>query len=130
MKNILLVSDCEKEKINQNKILFHHGYINVFQASNELQAIELYHEMTPGLVIVRLYVPELQPSKHGFDGLSIVRKLKKIDVNAYIVMTIQYGSHPSIIEAIQCGAKDFIPLPLYEYVFIEVVRKALGRFVG
>ena len=71
------------------------------------------------IIFLDITMPEM-------DGITAVKEIKKIDPNAKIIMCSAMGQQAMVIEAIQCGARDFIVKPFQPDRVLEAVSKAVG----
>ena len=118
-KGILIVDDAAFMRMMIKDVLTKNGLEVVGEAENGAKAIDKYKELNPSLVIMDITMPEV-------DGIQAVKEIKKIDINAKIVMCSAMGQQAMVIEAIQAGARDFIVKPFQADRVIEAVRKVLG----
>jgi len=125
LKTILLADNNESNRLKQMKVLTGYGY-DVCEAETLSQAIDKFKEQQPDLVIICLN-PIGAGWEHISEGLPVARTIIELDSNAIIIMTSYSGTHSNIIEAIQCGIKDFVALPLYPQRLIEAVEKQIGN---
>jgi len=118
-KKILIVDDAAFMRMMIKDILTKNGYEVVGEADDGTVAVEKYEELKPDLVIMDITMPEM-------DGIEAVRKIKKIDPDANIVMCSAMGQQAMVIDAIQAGAKDFVVKPFQPDRVLEAVKKVLG----
>lgn len=118
-KKILIVDDAAFMRMMLKNILTQNGYEIVGEASNGLEAVNLYRELKPDLVTMDITMPEM-------DGINAVREIKKIDPEAKIIMCSAMGQQAMVIESIQAGAKDFVVKPFQPERVLEAVKKVLG----
>lgn len=118
-KKILIVDDAAFMRMMLKNILSQNGYEIVGEASNGLEAVNLYKELKPDLVTMDITMPEM-------DGITAVKEIKKIDPEAKIIMCSAMGQQAMVIESIQAGAKDFVVKPFQPDRVLEAVRKVLG----
>ncbi len=118
-KKILIVDDAAFMRMMLKNILAQNGYEIAGEASNGLEAINLYKELKPDLVTMDITMPEM-------DGITAVREIKKIDPEAKIIMCSAMGQQAMVIESIQAGAKDFVVKPFQPDRVLEAVKKVLG----
>jgi len=118
-KKILIVDDAAFMRMMLKNILSQNGYEIAGEASNGLEAVNLYKELKPDLVTMDITMPEM-------DGITAVKEIKKIDPEAKIIMCSAMGQQAMVIESIQAGAKDFIVKPFQPDRVLEAVRKVLG----
>ena len=100
-------------------ILSKNGYEVVGEAENGQKAVEKFQELKPDLTTMDITMPEM-------DGITAVKEIKKIDANAKVIMCSAMGQQAMVIEAIQCGARDFIVKPFQPDRVLEAVRKVIG----
>jgi DNA-binding NtrC family response regulator len=72
------------------------------------------------LVITDLRMP-------GIGGMEFLRRLKKTWPNTEVVVMTAYGSIDTAVEAMRCGAYDYLTKPIDRERFPIVVEKALER---
>ncbi len=118
-KKILIVDDAAFMRMMIKDILTKNGYEVVGEADDGTVAVEKYEELKPDLVIMDITMPEM-------DGIEAVKKIKKKDPDANIVMCSAMGQQAMVIDAIQAGAKDFVVKPFQPDRVLEAVKKVLG----
>lgn len=120
MSKILLVDNSKFAKMILRNLLNKYGYKEVYECDSGEQAINIFEEINPELVILDIVMD-------GMDGLETLKKLRDKFSNSKIVMCSAYGQRSSIVEAIQSGASDFIVKPFTESRVIEVVNRCLNK---
>jgi DNA-binding NtrC family response regulator len=125
LKTILLADNNKPDRLEQMKVLTGYGY-SVCEAETLSQAVDKFKEQQPDLVIICLN-PIDAGWEHISEGLPIAKTIIELDSNAIIIMTSYSGTHSNIAEAIQCGIKDLVALPLYPQRLIEAVAKQIGN---
>ena len=116
---VLIVDDAAFMRMMIKNILSKSGYDIVGEAENGVQAVAKFKELKPELVTMDITMPEM-------DGITAVKEIKKIDANAKVIMCSAMGQQAMVIEAIQCGARDFIVKPFQPDRVLEAVRKVIG----
>lgn len=116
---ILVVDDAAFMRMTLDKIFRNAGH-EVIQATNALLALELYQEHRPDLVTMDITMPEM-------DGIEAVRKLKKIDPGARVVMISAMGQESMVGDAIRAGAMDFVVKPFQPERILAAVARAEQR---
>ena len=119
-KRVLIVDDAAFMRMIIKNILTDSGYQVIGEAENGIEAIEMYNEAMPDLVIMDITMPEM-------DGIEAVKEIIKQDSNARIVMCSAMGQQEMVIESIEAGAKDFIVKPFQSERVVEAVRKVMER---
>jgi putative nucleotidyltransferase with HDIG domain len=87
-------------------------------AFNGLQAVELFNELRPHLVILDLHMPVL-------DGNQFLNKSRKNGTNIPVIVTTAHPDISTAIEAIQSGAFDYIIKPFELDMLKQKVTRAL-----
>jgi two-component system chemotaxis response regulator CheY len=116
---ILVVDDAAFMRMMIRDILTKNGYEVCGEANDGAQAIEKFKEVKPDLITMDITMPEM-------DGIAALKEIKKLDVNAKVVMCSAMGQQAMVIDAIQAGAKDFIVKPFQPDRVIEAIKKTLG----
>jgi two-component system chemotaxis response regulator CheY len=116
--NVLIVDDLAFIKIVLRDILEKAGFRVVGEASNGEQAISMYQDTRPDVVLMDITMP-------GMDGLTALKKIREIDEAARVIICSALGQQQLIVQAIQLGAKDFIVKPFQPQRVVSALKKAL-----
>jgi two-component system chemotaxis response regulator CheY len=116
--NVLIVDDLAFIKIVLRDIVEKAGFRVVGEASNGEQAISLYQDTRPDVVLMDITMP-------GMDGLTALKKIREIDDAARVIICSALGQQQLIVQAIQLGAKDFIVKPFQAQRVVGALKKAL-----
>lgn len=116
---ILIVEDEEKMRRVLEIMLSQDGY-RIDTAENGLKALPLCEKNRYGLVITDLKMPEL-------DGISLMRKLRKIIPDVPVIVITAFGSIETAVEAMKEGAFDYITKPFDREEIRILVSKALSH---
>ncbi len=116
--NVLIVDDLAFIKIVLRDIVEKAGFRVVGEASNGEQAITLYQDTRPDVVLMDITMP-------GMDGITALKKIREIDAGARVIICSALGQQQLIVQAIQLGAKDFIVKPFQAQRVVSSLKKAL-----
>jgi len=102
--SILIVDDQEVNISLLQQLLSEAGYLNIHSTMNPEEVYGLHRQHRYDLILLDLQMPVM-------DGFQVMASLKTNDEDPYlpvIVLTAQPGHK---LQALQCGAKDFISKP-------------------
>ncbi len=116
---ILIADDLSFTRIAQREILRERGYRVVGEARDGIEAVELYQELWPDLVVLDITMPRM-------NGLDAIERILQVDPQARIVICSALGQQSLIIEAVRAGVKDFIVKPLRAERILSAIEKALA----
>lgn len=88
------------------------------EARDGVEAVSLYSEKKPQLVLLDIAMPRM-------DGLTCLKKIRRMDPDSTIIMCSSLGDQKNIIKAIQWGARDFVVKPFQKQRLISAVKKAI-----
>ena len=115
---IMLVDDTAFMRRMLRDILTKEGFEVVAEAANGREAVTVYHEARPDLVIMDITMPEM-------DGIAATSEIVHEDATARILMCSALGQQELIIEALEAGGRDFVVKPFLPAKVLEAVRKVL-----
>lgn len=118
-KRILLVDDEENFRHMLSVILKKEGY-DIETASNGGEALQKIALNPFDQILCDIRMPQM-------DGLEFLNEVKKMEVDATIIMMSAYGTVDIAIEAIKLGAYDYISKPFKPDEIILTLRKAEER---
>jgi two-component system response regulator PilR (NtrC family) len=101
------------------QLLTAEGYEVEISASGE-EALEKFPSQSFDVILLDLLMP-------GLDGLEVLRRIKRIDPLAAVIIITAYGSVESAIQAMKIGALDYVQKPFKHDVLLLAVEKALER---
>lgn len=117
---IMIVDDAAFMRALLKKILLQYGHEVVAEAGNGDEAVEKYQQYKPDIVLLDIIMPAGSKTKDGIDTL---QKIMEIDPHAKIIMCSSMGQQALVVEALKCGAKDFIVKPFQPQKVMEVLNK-------
>ncbi|WP_419962468.1 response regulator [Psychrobacillus sp. BM2] len=104
MPTVLVVDDAIFMRTTIKRMLENHRFEVVGEASNGLEAVELYKTLLPDVVTMDITMP-------GMNGIEAVKEIIAEFPDAKIVMVTALGQQKLIVDALEYGAKDFITKP-------------------
>jgi len=120
MANILLVDDISFIKKIEKNVLESSGHVIVGDASNGEDAIRLYREKRPDIVIMDITMPVL-------NGIEALEKILSIDAKANVIMCSALAHERILLKAIKAGAKEYIIKPFTTERLISTIEKVLAH---
>ncbi|CAM3430729.1 response regulator [Cytobacillus oceanisediminis] len=116
---ILIVDDAKFMRVTLGSILEKADHEIVGEGENGKEAVQLYRDHLPDLVMMDITMPEMT-------GLEAMKEIKKDHPNAKIIMCSAMGQQKVVVESIEAGAKDFIVKPFDEGRVLEAVNRVLS----
>jgi putative two-component system response regulator len=89
-------------------------------ASNGQEALQCLQQEKIDLITLDLKMP-------GLSGLDVLREIKKMNVEAAVIIITAYGTLTNAHEAIRYGAVDFISKPYNATDILSVVRRTVEQ---
>lgn len=118
-KGVLIVDDAAFMRMVIKDILEKNGYEVLGEAKDGKEAVALYKDLQPNLVLMDITMPEM-------DGIEALKHIMEYDSRAKVIMCSALGQSNMVIESIQIGAKDYIVKPFQADRVVEAVKKILG----
>lgn len=116
--SVLLVDDLLFMRLILRDILEKEGFTVAGEAKNGAEALALYGEIKPDVVLLDITMPVM-------DGLTALKKIRTLDPEAKVIMCSSLGQDRYIIRAIQLGARDFVVKPFTPDRILSAVNKAV-----
>lgn len=120
MTRVLIVDDAKFMRDKIREILETEDLQVAGEAGNGEEAVLLYQELQPDLVIMDITMPV----KNGIEAL---KDMIKLNPKVKVIMCTAMRQKRIVVEAIEAGAKDFIVKPFEETKVIEAIRHVLGN---
>lgn len=117
---ILVVDDQKLNQIRLQALLTNMGH-SVVCADNGQQALDIYADIQPQLVLLDVVMPVM-------DGFSTAPQLKKLsgDVHLPIIFITALESQETLLKCLEVGGDDFLTTP-FEPVVLQAKIKAHAR---
>ncbi len=115
---ILIVDDSRMSRNILRNILEKAGYSILGEASNGVEAVDAFQELSPDLVTLDITMPQM-------DGLEALTRILEIDADAKAIMITAAGQQDKLIKALKVGAKRFISKPFNEDEILKNISDVL-----
>ena len=120
MARVLIADDASFMRQMIREIIVPEGHEVVGEATNGIEAVDLYGELSPDLVTMDIVMPKRS-------GIDAVKAILADHPTACIVMCSALGQETLVMEALQAGAKDFIVKPFKPDSVISTISKILDK---
>ena len=114
----ILVVDDEVGLTSSCQRLLNGGGYPTRTASNGQEALRLIAEEEPHLIVTDMRMPVM-------DGMDLLRQVREKYPDIQLIMMTAFSSVEYAVEAMRCGASDFVPKPFTPDHFRIVVEKVL-----
>ena len=117
----LVVDDVSSVREFLRQSLIHLGVAaeNIDEAATGQVALERYRKSIPDVVFLDIELPDL-------DGHEVLKQIKAIKDNAFIVMVSAHSTVENVKEAISSGASGFIVKPFSPQKITTILNKYSG----
>jgi len=119
VERILIVEDDPAIVLGLEDLLAGEGY-RVDCARDGRQALELYRNHKPDLVLLDIMIPE-------FSGYEVCRQIRKKDALTPILMLTAKGQEPDKVAGLELGADDYVVKPFGVGELLARIRALLRR---
>jgi two-component system chemotaxis response regulator CheY len=120
MARVLIADDASFMRQMIREIIEPEGHEIVGEATNGIEAIDLYKELMPDLVTMDIVMPKRS-------GIDAVKTILADHPTACIVMCSALGQETLVMEALSAGARDFIVKPFKPDSVISTIKKILEK---
>lgn len=119
MKKILIVDNSSYMRMFVKKILIKGGFYITYEASGKEDAMEVFKNEKPDIVIL-----DLNMSENTMDGMQVLTDIIKINSRAAVIIMSAVGYDDVKDKCIELGAKCYIKKPFDA----ETLLKVLDRY--
>lgn len=114
--SFLIVDDVSSVREFLRQTLTHMGAVKILEAPSGEAAITTFETKLPDVVFLDIELPDL-------DGQEILKKIKGVKNDAYVVMVSAHSSVDNVKTAIANGASGFIVKPFSPRKITSVLKK-------
>ncbi|BCN30352.1 response regulator [Anaeromicropila herbilytica] len=118
MATILLVDDSKTTRKILKNLLEDAGHTIIGEASNGYEGIQKYKELKPDLTTMDIIMPTL-------DGIESLKGIMKLNPKAKVVMVAAEEQPSYFVDAVKCGATEFIVKPFNPETLNIIIDKVL-----
>lgn len=115
---VLIVDDQFGIRVLLKELLQEEGY-DTYEAANGEQALAVFAEETPDLVLLDMKIPVV-------NGMDVLKRIKKKTSTTKVVIMTAYGEPDLIEEAMASGAVAHFPKPFDVNDVLQSVREILS----
>ena len=116
---VLVIDDEEAMRDSCRQVLVREGYLVETAADGE-SGLRKVREVRPDLVLVDLKMPRIE-------GMEMLEEIIALDPTTVAVVITGYATVESAVEAMKCGAYDFLPKPFTPEELRIVTKRGLER---
>jgi len=117
---ILIVDDAEFMRMMLRDICADMNLDVIGEAADGSDAVAMYKKVSPEMVLMDITMPNMS-------GTNALKKILAFDPNAQIVMITALGQKDQVLEAIKCGAQDFIIKPFDQERVTDTLERLFAR---
>ena len=118
-KLILVADDAAFMRKMIRMTLSEVGLDNIVDAKDGEEAVNLYNEKHPDLVLLDITMEKK-------DGLEALKEIMEADPSAQVIMCTAIGQQQTVMEALELGASDYVIKPFQKDKLVEAVLNVLG----
>jgi DNA-binding NtrC family response regulator len=120
MSSRILIADDDAPMRDSCRSALEREGMAVAEATNGAEALQAVSEDGFDLVILDLKMP-------GTGGMEVLRQIQEQNPDTSVVVITGYATVDTAVEAMKCGAVDFLPKPFNRETLRVIVEKALKQ---
>ena len=120
---VLIADDASFMRQMIREIIEPEGFEVVGEATDGIEAAELYEQLRPDIVTMDIVMPKRS-------GIDAVKDIVERSPDACVVMCSALGQETLVMEALQAGARDFIVKPFRPDNVLDTLLKVLEKNEG
>lgn len=116
---VLVVDDSALVRQMLKQMLRGSEFEVVGEAGNAAEALQVYGETKPDLVLMDVIMPDTS-------GIDALRQLKALDPYARVVMCSAVDQQATVVDSLEAGAEDFVVKPFRPSEVLQVLRRVVA----
>ncbi|WP_198305632.1 response regulator transcription factor [Arcobacter vandammei] len=118
-ENIKILYVEDDDIARENAVEYLENYFDsIYEASNAIDALKLYKEHKPNIIISDISMPKL-------NGLEFVKEIRKTDKKTQIILVTAFCTKEYLLEAIELGLVKYLVKPVEENSLKEALNLCL-----
>lgn len=114
-RSVLIVDDDRDIVTIVSTILGGRGW-DIKAAYNGREALEAVTLSKPDIILLDIMMPEM-------NGIEVLKRIKKIDTDARIIMITAFGDVESYLDSMELGAYEYINKPFETDELLEMIDR-------
>ena len=114
-RRILIVADDRDIVSIVTTMLEDRGW-DIQAAYGGAEALEIVSTSVPDVILLDIMMPEM-------NGIEVLKKIRKIDTNARIIMITAFGDVESYLDSMELGAYEYINKPFETKELLQMIEK-------
>lgn len=114
-KRVLIVDD-DKDIVSIVKAILSGRGWDIEAAYSGQEALEAVTSQKPDIILLDIMMPEM-------NGIEVLKRLKKIDADARIIMITAFGDVESYLDSMELGAYEYINKPFETDELLEMIDR-------
>ncbi|RUM73772.1 MAG: DNA-binding response regulator [Sulfurovum sp.] len=90
-------------------------FVDIYEASDGVEALEIYTQRQPDLIITDIEMPNM-------DGLTLCKEIRQKDKTTPIIITTAYTSTEYLLDAVSLNLVKYLVKPMQEEELFEALR--------
>lgn len=119
LENLVHVIDDDDAMRDSLAFLLQSAKVSAKTYESALAFLDTVSEISGGCIVTDVRMP-------GMSGMELIRRLHELNIALPVIVITGHGDVPLAVEAMKCGAADFIEKPFDDEVFLAAVRSALN----
>jgi len=119
LENLVHVIDDDDAMRDSLAFLLRSAKVEARTYESALAFLDTVNEISGGCIVTDVRMPDMT-------GMELIRRLQELKITLPIIVITGHGDVPLAVEAMKCGAADFIEKPFDDDLFLAAVRSALN----